>query len=74
MTESTAAPRVLRIAGIADFLVACLCLATPMLRTALGDLTTYAFAATLLAGSGIMFVLARRMEQQAASRSVSPAR
>jgi hypothetical protein len=73
MTEPSrlAVPRVLRIAGVADFVIACLCLATPMLRSAIGDTMAYAFAALLLAGSAVMFLLARRMERQVATMPAS---
>ncbi|MDB4886661.1 MAG: hypothetical protein JWN79_2099 [Gemmatimonadetes bacterium] len=67
-----AVPRVLRIAGIVDFVIACLCITSPRLHSSLGSLATYAFGAVLLAGSAIMFILARRTERQAAQMPVSP--
>ena len=71
MPERIAAPVVLRVAGVADFVLACICLATPILRATLGQVATLGFATVLLAGSGIRFVLAKRMERQ---RMASPAR
>jgi hypothetical protein len=66
-----AVPRVLRIAGIVDFVIACFCLTSPKLHSSLGSLATYTFGAVLLAGSAVMFVLARRTERQAAQMPVS---
>jgi hypothetical protein len=67
MPERIAAPIVLRVAGVADFVLACVCIATPILRSTLGQMATIGFATVLLAGSGIMFLLAKRMEQRASA-------
>ena len=61
-------PRVLRLVAFTDFIVALVCLATPLLRAPLGATATYAFAGFLLAGSAMSFLLARFIERQIEER------
>lgn len=68
------APRILRIVGFVDFMLAIICIATPVLRSRIGDMPAYAFGTLLLVGSGMMFAAAQLLGRPTESVSISPVR
>lgn len=58
-----AGPRILRVVGFTDLVLAIVCLATPVLRSHTSALIANALAGCLLLGAAMLYVMARRMEQ-----------
>ena len=63
--------KVLRLVGFIDFVIAIAIIATPVLRSRIGDTPAYAFAGFLLLGSAASYYMARRMDAMVASRPAS---